>query len=76
MLIGQVIKKNLSLKTSDAKKAAVLTLMTADVEGVVTNSSKSHDIWMSFFEIGIGMYFMSLMIGNAWFLPAIPISSK
>lgn len=76
MLVGQIIKKNLALESTEAKKAAALTLMSADVDGIIATAMKFHEIWASFFDVGISLFLLSTLIGHAWFLPAIPIASK
>lgn len=76
MLMAQIIKKNLALNHSDAKRAAILTLMSDDIDGVVNGMEMSHNNWVGAFEIAASMYCLSTTVGKACFVSVIPVLSK
>ncbi|KAM3532049.1 hypothetical protein NHJ13051_000425 [Beauveria bassiana] len=57
--------KQMRLTHTEAKKSAISTLMTADVEGIEATLPSVHDLWAFFVDIGFGLYFLSRYISLA-----------
>lgn len=76
MLVGRVLKKNISLGYSTAKGAAALTIMGTDVDSAILNTEQAHDVWISVLEIAAGLYLLSRIVSHAFFLPIATITSK
>lgn len=59
--------KQLRLTHAEAKKSAISTSMTADVEGIEATLPSVHDLWGYLLDIGFGLYFLSKFISLATF---------
>ncbi|KAM3546871.1 hypothetical protein ARSEF1564_000184 [Beauveria bassiana] len=57
--------KQMRLTHTEAKKSAISTLMTADVEGIEATLPSVHDLWAFFVDIGFGLYFLLRYISLA-----------
>ncbi|KAM3532453.1 hypothetical protein MY4038_004026 [Beauveria bassiana] len=57
--------KQMRLTHTEAKKSAISTLMTADVEEIEATLPSVHDLWAFFVDIGFGLYFLSRYISLA-----------
>ncbi|EJP69038.1 ABC multidrug transporter, putative [Beauveria bassiana ARSEF 2860] len=65
VLIAAMADKQMRLTHTEAKKSAISTLMTADVEGIEATLPSVHDLWAFFVDIGFGLYFLSRYISLA-----------
>ncbi|OAA42906.1 ABC transporter, transmembrane domain, type 1 [Beauveria brongniartii RCEF 3172] len=65
VLIAAMADKQMRLTHTEAKKSAISTLMTADVEGIEATLPSVHDLWAFFVDIGFGLYFLSRYISHA-----------
>lgn len=68
VLVGLLFQKNLRLGLSEARAAASVGLMTADVEGIVQDVETLHDVTVMIPEIAVGMYLFYRVIGKSFFL--------
>lgn len=73
MIVGQIVKKNIRLPAVKATEAAALTHISADIEGILDSIRTVHDLWIGLLELAIGLYILSTIVGQAFFLPLIPI---
>ena len=73
-LVGLIYKKALSLRAYTDMEA--LTLMSTDIDGMVSGFRALHDLWACCLEIGIGIYLLYREVGPACFLVFIPIASR
>lgn len=71
-LVSLLFEKNFRLSSSDAKDAAGVSLMTADVDGIIQPLDEIQNVWASFLDIALGLYLMSTIVGKAFFLSSIP----
>ncbi|KAK2593184.1 hypothetical protein QQS21_009113 [Conoideocrella luteorostrata] len=72
ILVTKILTKTLSIGLFDVDKLAAVTLMSTDIEGLVTGLPNFHEIWASLIEFGLGVYFLSTIIGAATFLIIVP----
>lgn len=73
VLVSAMADKQLRLKHDEAKKSAISTLMTADVEGLEMNLPELHELWGYFVDIGLGLYFLYKFIGVAMVVIFVPV---
>ena len=64
-LIPLILKKTLVLPQSVAEDSASVTLLSADVDGVAAGLTGLHELWAQLAEIGVGMYLLNTVIGEA-----------
>lgn len=74
LLKGQIIKKNIRLKQSDADRSAAVTLMNTDVDAIIVSMEAFHSTWIAFPEFAFALYFLYTTIGLAFLLPIVPIA--
>lgn len=65
VLVSALADKQLRLSQAEAKRSAIATLMTADVEGITTELSSIHSIWGYLVDAVLGLYALSRFIGVA-----------
>lgn len=58
-----VFKKTLVLHSAATKDSAPVTLMSTDVESIVTAGSAIHDIWSSLVELPVAIYLLYRHVG-------------
>lgn len=72
-LTVQLTKKDLRLSLSEARTAASVGLMTADVETIVQSFQDIGDFVVMFPEIGLALYLLWRIVGKSFFLTLIYI---
>lgn len=72
ILIGALYNKSLKLTTDDLAKAAVLTLMSTDVNGILSLISLSYESWARLIEVGLGLGILAAFIGPSCIFTLIP----
>ncbi|KAJ6779421.1 hypothetical protein PWT90_03877 [Aphanocladium album] len=72
-LISQMFDKSLRISQSEAKKSAAITLMSADIEGIADGLPKLYELIMTLLELGFGIYFLSLFVGESCFVVLAPL---
>jgi hypothetical protein len=75
-IVPLISKKTLYLPGEIANETAALTLMSTDVQGLTSGITRFHDIWVSFIEICIGIFLLSIAVGDAIYLVFIPVIGK
>ncbi|CAG9993921.1 unnamed protein product [Clonostachys byssicola] len=71
-LVSLIFKKTLSLRTCCAEDNASITLMSTDIGQIVAAGESLHDMWCSFFDLGIGMYLLYREVGLQSLLLLVP----
>ncbi|EGX88251.1 ABC multidrug transporter [Cordyceps militaris CM01] len=72
-VVAQLMEKTHHLSERDAKKAAVLTHMSADVEELVRGLTTFIDIPLTAFEVAFGVFLLSRFIGTSCFFVLLPV---
>lgn len=72
-LVAQLFAKVQRLPLREAQKASVLTLMTADIQGIAQGMAELYNIPLSFVQAGLGMYLLSLLVSYSFVLLAVPV---
>ncbi|XWX01630.1 hypothetical protein V2A60_009658 [Cordyceps javanica] len=62
-LVSLVFKKTLELESSGIRDMAPVTLMSTDVEGIVTGGAVLHDIWAAFIELPLALFMLFRQVG-------------
>jgi len=68
-LIAMLYGKATDVALTDVDTASSLTLMSADVERIVTGLETGHEIWSNSLEIAIAMYLLQQQLGAACAIP-------
>lgn len=76
MLVMAVYKKSLRLSYTEAQKAEGVSLISADVDGVIEGLPYIHDVWACFIEFGVCMHLLTRIVGKASILILIPTASE
>lgn len=76
VLIMLLFQKNLKLGLTEAKAAAAVGLMSADVEGIVQDVERLHDITLLLPEVAVGLYLFWTLMGKAFFLIMVTCAGK
>ena len=64
---------------TDVDTASSLTLMSADIERIVTGMQTAHELWSNILEVSIAIFLLQRELGAACAIPigvAIGMSSK
>jgi ATP-binding cassette subfamily C (CFTR/MRP) protein 1 len=69
-LVTLMYTKTIDLSLTALDESSALTLMSADVEMIVTSLYSFHDLWASFVEVGIAVYLLYVQLGLACVAPA------
>ncbi len=72
-LMSQVYDKSFRLKTSEAKKQAGITLMSADFENIAAGIPNCIEIPFAIIESGLGMYFLARFIHQSCLVLFAPL---
>jgi hypothetical protein len=73
-LISVIFHKTLVLHADEARGSAAMTLMSTDVEGIVTGVPMFYDAFSAVIELAFGLYLLSTVVDKAAFLAVFPIS--
>jgi hypothetical protein len=65
-----------SLRLAVFADASSVTLMSTDIDGIVSGFQFLHSLWAAFLELGIGLYLLYREIGVPSFLVFIPVVGK
>ncbi|KAI2486583.1 Canalicular multispecific organic anion transporter 1 [Pyrenophora tritici-repentis] len=68
-LIAMLYGKATDIALTDVDTASSLTLMSADVERIVTGMETGHEIWSNALEIALAMYLLQQQLGAACAIP-------
>lgn len=72
-LVTQLFDKNAKIPQSEARRAAALTLMSTDVDGVADGLPELFELFMTPVEVGLGTYFLSRFVGKSSFVVLVPL---
>ncbi|KAJ3494922.1 hypothetical protein NLG97_g3760 [Lecanicillium saksenae] len=72
-LISTMVDKIQRLKVAEARKNAVITLMTADFDSISDAFTLCFDIPFAFVEAGLGMYFLAKFVKQSTFVVVLPL---
>jgi ATP-binding cassette, subfamily C (CFTR/MRP), member 1 len=53
----------------DVDTASSITLMSADIERIVTGMQTSHEIWANMIEVALAIYLLERQLGVACVIP-------
>lgn len=63
--------KSTDLKITDADPASAMTLMSADIERIVTGWQGMHELWASMIEIALAIFLLEQQLGPACVVPIV-----
>lgn len=72
-LVLSVYRKTTELKSSAPDDAAVLTLMSTDVERVAQGILNIHELWANLIQVGISSWLLQVKIGPAFAAPIVVV---
>ncbi|KAJ4158434.1 uncharacterized protein LMH87_008960 [Akanthomyces muscarius] len=72
-IVSQLLDKTHRLKLAQAKKQAALTLMSTDLDGIVTGLPSCIEIPFAMLETGLGMFFLVEFVEKATFIVFLPL---
>jgi hypothetical protein len=75
-LVSLIFQKTLKLRTASIKDSAPVTLMTTDVDVIVTAGASIHDMWANLIELPIGIYLLHRQVGSPSLLVLVPTVSE
>ncbi|KAF2634043.1 hypothetical protein P280DRAFT_52852 [Massarina eburnea CBS 473.64] len=68
-LISMLYNKATEIALKDMDLASSITLMSADIERIVTGMTTAHEIWSNCLEVGLAIYLLSRQLGVACTIP-------
>jgi ATP-binding cassette, subfamily C (CFTR/MRP), member 1 len=71
-LVSLIFKKTLELNTATVKENAPVTLMTTDMDTIVSAGETLHDMWGSIIDLPIGIYLLYRQVGAPGLFVLIP----
>lgn len=72
-LTSMMVQKTMRLPMETARQSAALTLMNADIAGIIDSIPNMFSITLIIPELAIAFYCLWTVIGNAFFLTVIPL---
>lgn len=72
-LAGTVYRKVVEAKLSAADDSAALTLMSADIERIISGGLNLHEFWANTIQVGLASWLLSREIGPAAIAPLIVV---
>ncbi|KAF4345669.1 multidrug resistance [Fusarium beomiforme] len=73
-LVAAIYQKTTQMKVTAADDSASLTLMSADVERIITGAGSVHNIWANTIEVAVGCWLLYGKIGLAFLSPVVIIA--
>lgn len=61
--------KAVAVPLTDVDTASSLTLMSADIERIVTGMETAHELWANLIEVGLAIYLLQRQLGVACTIP-------
>ncbi|CAJ2506119.1 Uu.00g002490.m01.CDS01 [Anthostomella pinea] len=68
-LISMLYHKATDLALKDVDLASSITLMSADIERIVTGMETGHEVWANSIEVALAIYLLSRQLGEACTVP-------
>ncbi|KAM3442495.1 hypothetical protein MY4824_001089 [Beauveria thailandica] len=72
-LLSVLLDKNMRLKLSDARQNAIVTLMSADFDGIADGLPACVEIPFTFLETGLGMFLLTRFVQQSSFVIIFPL---
>ncbi|KAM3445312.1 hypothetical protein NHJ13734_000650 [Beauveria thailandica] len=72
-LLSVLLDKNMKLRLSDARKNAIVTLMSADFDGIANGLPSCVEIPITFLETGLGMFLLTRFVQQSSFVIIFPL---
>lgn len=73
-LVAELFAKSGRLPMNKAQKISAVTLMTADIEGIAVGLATIYTIPLSFVQVAVGIYLLSLLVSYSCVLILIPLT--
>jgi len=73
LLAGAVYRKTTESQLTASGDSAALTLMSADVERIISGCLSMHEFWANTIEVGLACWLLSRQIGPAFVAPLIVV---
>ncbi|KAF4618396.1 hypothetical protein G7Y89_g14908 [Cudoniella acicularis] len=71
ILVSAIYQKTLERSSSSSNNLTAVSLMSTDVEVIVTGFSQLHEIWSNFLQIGVATWLLKIQLGLACIAPII-----
>ncbi|KAK4063525.1 uncharacterized protein Triagg1_9402 [Trichoderma aggressivum f. europaeum] len=71
-LVGLIYQKTMTLEASSIAESAPLTLMSTDIDGIISATRAFHDLWPGAIELGAGLFLLDRKAGHSSFLVLVP----
>ena len=68
-MISMLYNKATEINLADVDTASSLTLMSADIERIVTGMQTAHEIWSNAVEVGLAIFLLQRQLGAACAIP-------
>ena len=68
-LISMLYNKASDVAIKDVDLASSITLMSADIERIVTGMTTAHEMWSNSLEVGLAIYLLKRQLGVACAIP-------
>lgn len=68
-LISMLYNKVTDISIKDVDVASSITLMSADIERIVTGMQTAHEIWSNSLEVALAIFLLSRQLGVACAIP-------
>src|SRR2546422_320205 len=68
-LISMLYDKATDIALTDVDPASSITLMSADIERIVTGMQTGHEVWANTLEVGLAIYLLQRQLGVACTIP-------
>jgi hypothetical protein len=75
-LVSVVVEKTLRINLGNDSKSAAVTLMSTDIDGIVSGLTVLHDVWAGLVELGLAVFLLATLVGGASFLVVVPAVSE
>ncbi|EJP68544.1 multidrug resistance protein MDR, putative [Beauveria bassiana ARSEF 2860] len=72
-LLSVLLDKNMKLRLSDARRNAIVTLMSADFDGIANGLPSCVEIPITFLETGLGMFLLTRFVQQSSFVIIFPL---
>ncbi|KAH6957100.1 P-loop containing nucleoside triphosphate hydrolase protein [Fusarium avenaceum] len=73
-LVAAIYHKTTQMKITAADDSAALTLMSSDVERILSGATNAHELWANVLEVAIGCWLLYGKLGLAFISPLIVIA--
>ncbi|KAL7928726.1 putative ABC multidrug transporter [Trichoderma chlorosporum] len=71
-LVGLIYQKMLNLETSSVTDSSPVTLMSTDIDGIISATQSFHDLWPGVIELCAGLVLLDRKAGHSSFLVLVP----